>query len=485
MRLFFSIASIRNHIVLLTDAVNAYANARGPTIPTYIRVDDAFIDWYLTRFNITLHRGMVVRANHALQGHPEAGKLFEELANDILLNRLGLTTTTHERNLYRGSFDGHIIYVCRQVDDLAISAPTIEIGQKFIAAIGSHVNIAGNSILVKFNGAQVEQSREYIRIHSEDYIDRLLSRHGWATPSSTDSATTYTKEPMTASVYKQLDTEVGPPEHSAESIALAQSSGFSFRQLLGELIYCYVSSRLDIGYSLTKLAQYSQHPAPIHFAALKHVALYLRSTKSWGIMYWRPHPLQSLPPGTIAALPVSTDPSLPPFPVQHPPDRLLAFVDASHGTDQSRRSVTGYVLTFCAGAVCYRSKVQVATAISSTEAELVASVMSAKAVKYIRTVLTELDYTQHDPTPIYEDNAASILIVNASKPTPRTRHIDIQFFAIQQWKALGLIVLLAIAGTINIADGLTKALGWVLQHRHARRAMGHHACQFTSSAPAL
>ena len=74
MRLFFSIAAITNHIVLLTDAVNAYANARGPTIPTFIRVDDAFIDWYSTRFNVTLHRGMVVQAKHALQGHPEAGK---------------------------------------------------------------------------------------------------------------------------------------------------------------------------------------------------------------------------------------------------------------------------------------------------------------------------------------------------------------------------------------------------------------------------
>ena len=111
--------------------------------------------------------------------------------------------------------------------------------------------------------------------------------------------------------------------------------------------------------------------------------------------------------------------------------------------------------------------------------------MSVKAVLYLRSVLADLGFTQHGPTPIYEDNAASILIVNAAKPTPRTRHIDIQFFAVQQWKALGYIVLLAIAGVINVADALTKALGWMLHHRHARRAMGHHARQFKQPSPSL
>ena len=101
--------------------------------------------------------------------------------------------------------------------------------------------------------------------------------------------------------------------------------------------------------------------------------------------------------------------------------------------------------------------------------------------KYLRSVLADLSFPQHEATPIYEDNAASILIVNAGKPTPRTRHIDIQYFAIQEWKARGLLLLLAIAGIINIADALTKALAWILQHRHVRRTMGHHACQYSTS----
>ena len=354
MRLFFALAAVSNYFVLLTDAVNAYANARGPTKPTYIRVDAAYADWYLTRTGSTIPHGSAVLAQHALQGHPEAGRLFEELANDILLNRLGLTTTSHERNLYCGLFESHKVYVCRQVDDLAISAPSIEIGQRLITAIGSHVTLAGNSLLTKFNGIQVEQSREYIRLHCTDYIDRLVERYGWSTPSTPESSHSTAKEPMNTTVCKQLDTDTGPPEHSPEGLQLAQSSGFQYRALLGTLIYAYVICRLDIGYALTKLSQFSQHPAPIHYTALKHVALYLRSTRTWGIMYWRPAHLPDLPPGSIADLPVPVDNTLPPFPIDHLPTQLVAYVDAAHANDAGRRSITGFVLSFCAGAICYR-----------------------------------------------------------------------------------------------------------------------------------
>ena len=194
-------------------------------------------------------------------------------------------------------------------------------------------------------------------------------------------------------------------------------------------------------------------------------------------MYWRPTFLSDLPTGTIPSLPVPHDPNLLPFPIQHHPQHLVASVDASHATDPARRSATGYILSFCGAAICYTSKTQTSIAISS----LVASITACKVVLYIRSILADLNFTQHDPTPIHEDIAASILIVNSGKPTPRTRHVK-PYFAIQQWKSRGYLLLLAIAGIINIADALTKALAWILHHRHARRgAMGHHACQFKAT----
>ena len=116
---------------------------------------------------------------------------------------------------------------------------------------------------------------------------------------------------------------------------------------------------------------------------------------------------------------------------------------------------------------------------SSSEAEFIAAVAAAKTAKYLRAVLSDLGFPQLGPTTLYEDNQAAILMVNASKPTSRSRHIAIQHFAIQEWKENGDILLEHIPGIINPADALTKALGWILHSRHVRRAMGHHGLLLT------
>mmetsp|Transcript_9758 Transcript_9758/g.23903 ORF Transcript_9758/g.23903 Transcript_9758/m.23903 type:complete len:272 (+) Transcript_9758:335-1150(+) len=91
--------------------------------------------------------------------------------------------------------------------------------------------------------------------------------------------------------------------------------------------------------------------------------------------------------------------------------------------------------------------------------------------------------SQRDATPtkvhlIYEDNMSAINMVNNSIPTERSRHIDIQKFAIQGWKDRALVTLSHISGVINPADALTKPLGWILHHRHVRRLHGHYCPSF-------
>ena len=161
--------------------------------------------------------------------------------------------------------------------------------------------------------------------------------------------------------------------------------------------------------------------------------------------------------------------------LMHTLPHLTCFVDAAHGNDlRRRRSTTGYAFVLCGAAVSYRTKTQSITATSSTEAEFLAAVFAAKHAKYLRAILKELGFPQDGPTPIYEDNMSAIQMINAKVPTERSRHIDIQFFAIQDWKEALEIVMIHIPGVINPSDDLTKPLGWVLHARHARRMMGHY-----------
>ena len=56
---------------------------------------------------------------------------------------------------------------------------------------------------------------------------------------------------------------------------------------------------------------------------------------------------------------------------------------------------------------------------------------------------------------IYGDNVACCHLANSGKPTERARHIDIQYFAIQEWTARKIISLDHIPGRINFSDALT------------------------------
>jgi hypothetical protein len=66
-------------------------------------------------------------------------------------------------------------------------------------------------------------------------------------------------------------------------------------------------------------------------------------------------------------------------------------------------------------------------------------------------------------------------MINENKPTTRSRHIDIQHFAIQEWRQRNTVEMRYIPGVVNPADQATKALGWTLHLQHARWAMGHFA----------
>ena len=92
----------------------------------------------------------------------------------------------------------------------------------------------------------------------------------------------------------------------------------------------------------------------------------------------------------------------------------------------------------------------------------------------MRYVLLELEALRPGATRLFIDNMAALAMINESRPTPRACHIDIQHFAIQEWRNKGDVIMQHLHGILNPSDDLTKPLGWVLHSRHARRSMGHY-----------
>jgi hypothetical protein len=92
---------------------------------------------------------------------------------------------------------------------------------------------------------------------------------------------------------------------------------------------------------------------------------------------------------------------------------------------------------------------------------------------FVCSILWDLDIPQEAATIVYEDNNGCTAMGNAQKPTARTHHINIRYFALCEWVEWDLIHLEWINTLINIADHLAKPLSRVLFHRHADFLLGH------------
>ena len=150
-----------------------------------------------------------------------------------------------------------------------------------------------------------------------------------------------------------------------------------------------------------------------------------------------------------------------------------ATVDSDYGNDTThRKSVTGINIKIAGASVLYKTRFQSTVALSSTEAEFIAACDAAKSILYVRSILSELGIAQDKATTLFEDNQGALLMANSGQPTKRTRHMDIKYFALQDWVEQDLITLKRIDTSDNEADTLTKCVGRTLFYRHNDYIMG-------------
>jgi hypothetical protein len=191
---------------------------------------------------------------HALQGHPEAARLWEEHITAILA-KIGFTATTHERNIYSATFNGKITLLLRQVDNFALATADPAIATEVYNSIGATLQLPGEptppfvneGLVESFNGVDMIQTRDYIsdyvKLTSESYICRLLKAHNWETPAANESVPgSRPTEPLCPSDIYAIFHSDSPAKSTADHAKLETEMGFSYRSLLGELLFAYVTN---------------------------------------------------------------------------------------------------------------------------------------------------------------------------------------------------------------------------------------------------
>ncbi|KAL0342640.1 UNVERIFIED_CONTAM: Retrovirus-related Pol polyprotein from transposon TNT 1-94 [Sesamum calycinum] len=143
-----------------------------------------------------------------------------------------------------------------------------------------------------------------------------------------------------------------------------QMKNIPYSNAIGSVMYLMVSTRPDIAYAVSCLSRYMSNAGLPHWEALKWLLRYLNGSVNAGINFSK------------HADGVS----------------LVGYVDSNYANDRdSRRSTTSYVFTLCGACISWKSQLQNIVALSTTEAEYIATTEAFKEAIW-PGILTEIGF---------------------------------------------------------------------------------------------
>jgi hypothetical protein len=311
---------------------------------------------------------------------------------------------------------GERIYIALYVDDLLIAGENDDDIATIKRRLSERFEMKDLGIAEKFLGMEIEYGNDgSIKIHQHQYIQQLLECHGMGECNA---------------VVTPLDTTV---KLSSIKDDEAPADPHEYARIVGGLMFAACVTRPDIACAVGQLSQFLNNPSSIHMHAAKRVLRYLQGTSTFGIIY-RPPPL-----------------------------RLQGYSDADWaGNMDTRRSTTGYIMMLNNGAIAWRSRLQPTVALSTMESEYMALTEATKELKWVRTFLTELGYSNgktDEPTDLFSDSQSAIALAKNPVSHAHAKRIDLRHHFVREAIQDKIIWVQHIPMAEMTADSLTKALG--------------------------
>jgi hypothetical protein len=238
--------------------------------------------------------------------------------------------------------------------------------------------------------------------------------------------------------------DISPEEQ--KYLAQTGKTQTEYRGVVGSLRHLADRTRPDLAYATGQLARHMHEARSEHWAAANQVLRFLKGTANFGLRFQR-----------LGKTGKSA--------------KVVGWSDSDWGQDPNNRSSTsGYVFMYAGGAISWASKKQPIIARSTAEAELVALDLASREGKWLRKLERDLNFPS-GPTTLKEDNQAAIAISEKHQRTQRTKHIDVQYFAICDDVEKGAFQIDPVASADNISDTFTKGLER-MKFREFQTAMG-------------
>ena len=166
---------------------------------------------------------------------------------------------------------------------------------------------------------------------------------------------------------------------------------------------------------------------------------------------------------------------------QTSPD-ISIYVDSDWaGCPTTRRSTTGYSITYLGATVSYGSRTQATIALSSAEAELYAINTGTTEALHFQNLLTDLLNNSKANIKIHTDSSSGKSIATRIGTGKKTKHVELKHLFIQQLVALNHLRIIKIHTNDNPADIFTKYVSAETLQRHLH-SVGLHVQHYPHSS---
>ncbi|KAH9714593.1 hypothetical protein KPL71_020713 [Citrus sinensis] len=207
-----------------------------------------------------------------------------------------------------------------------------------------------------------------------------------------------------------------------------EMSRVPYASAVGSLMFAMICTRPDIAQAVGAVSRYMANPGGEHWIAVKRILRYIRGTSGVALCYGGSE-----------------------FTVR-------GYVDSDFAGDlDKRKSTTGYVFTLARAAVSWVSKLQTVVALSTTEAEYMASTQACKEAIWIQRLLEELGHKQ-EKISVFCDSQSALHIARNPAFHSRTKHIGVQYHFVREVVEDRSVDLQKIYTKENLADVLTKPI---------------------------
>jgi transposase InsO family protein len=404
IRILLSLQALNWHVRHI-DVDTAYLNAN-LDVELYISQPEGF--------EVVNDNGgkLVCRLKKAIYGLKQAGLAwYNHLVN--LLQSLKFTTSTSDKCLFIKQ-SRNPIFIASYVDDLIIASPSLDSILQFESDLQQRLKIKILGDVEHILGWKVTYDKDIgVSITQESYISHILEQYGMSDCN-----------PVRTPTVKGQQTD---------STVTDDDVGFPYREVVGSLLYISNSCRPDIAQATHFAARFVSNPNRHHVQSVKRILRYLKGTINVGIRF---------KPSTSY--------------------RLEGYADADYVNNLTdARSTSGFVF-ISNGPLSWKSRRQHLTALSTTEAELIALSEAVKEASWLSSLLKEMKLICASyKIPVHEDNAGCLALVTGKRTPARTKHQAVRIGFVRDMIGLGVINVVRCATADMIADPLTKPLGYI------------------------